>query len=245
MADSPRRTLQKLFPLILIPTLGLMAGCGSSVGAGDLRFRSVESNRLFSEHFAKAYYSQSDDGDRTVVLINDGLPQAGPAEGPLDPVASEPLRQVVRFRILWNPLHGTRIDAPSTTNCVIDWIVRDTSSQAAVDSLHYQGAGYVSASQTEKGLVITVRSAALDAAARTGELADPVGRCIVNGKFIAIRDDQLVAATVARMDEMPLAEATPAAAQVPSRTMSFSPTVPEDNSNSVQNSGPPSRQPSP
>ena len=209
--------------LILSFTL-LAVGCSGSAGGAKMQLRSVDSARSFSETFPQAFYSQSDDGDRVVVLINDGLPrETGASVGPVKPIQNVPLRQVVRFKILWNPLHGTRIDAPSTTNCVIDWVIREAGPNPGADSLRYQGAGFVITRANDSGLGITVRSATLDAAARSGNLADPIGRCILSGKFTAVHDDQVVEATTRRMDQLPLSRNTMPSSDAMARSSSVRP----------------------
>ena len=195
-----------LLPIALIGSLFLAAGCSSQRYSASLQFRSIDTSHLFTERFSHAYFSQSDDGDRTVVLIDEGLPRTSSSpNGPLQPLKTIPLIQVVRFKILWNPLHGTRIDAPSTTNCIIDWVIRENGPQPTTDTLRYQGAGFVTAYGGPDSLTIKIRNSTLAAASHSGDLQDPLGRCEMTGSFTADRNDELVASTASRMDQIAFA----------------------------------------
>jgi hypothetical protein len=186
-----------LIPLLLL----FVGGCAaSSPKPAVLSLQSIGNGHGFAQTFPHAYFSQSDDGDREVVLINDGiLKRPTPSAGPIQPVASLPLTQVMHFKILWNPLPDTHTDAPSTTNAIIDWTIRTARPGEVGDSLHYQGAGFVEVDGDNQRLTLTIRNATLQATGHTGILVDPLGNCSLNGEFVAYRNDSLVQATIADM----------------------------------------------
>jgi hypothetical protein len=189
-----------VFPLILL----LAGGCASTSAPKPaiLSLRSSSNGRGFAQTFPEAYFSQSDDGDREILLINDGVAQTPTHEaGPLQPVASLPLAQYMHFKILWNPLPGTHTDAPSTTNAVIDWTIRASPPGRAGDSLHYRGAGFVELDGNSHSLFLIIRNASLELTSHTGSLVDPLGTCTINGHFLAIRNDGLVNGTLADLDQ--------------------------------------------
>ena len=177
----------------------LTGGCASNSAPRPavLSLRSAASGRNFAQTFPRAYFSQSDDGDREIILINDGFAVVKPTAGPLQPVAALPLQQIMHFKILWNPLPDTHTDAPSTTNAVIDWTISSARPGVTGDSLHYRGAGFVQVDGDSQSLTLTIRNATLVPAAHTGSLVDPLGTCAVSGRFTALRNDGLVQATVA------------------------------------------------
>ena len=206
-------------------------GCASSPPKpAVLSLQSASTGHGFAQTFPHAYFSQSDDGDREILLVNDGLTQhpADQAAGPLQPVKALPLAQFMHFKILWNPLPGTHTDAPSTTNAVIDWTVRASPPGQQGDSLHYRGAGFVQIDGDSQRLWLTIRNATLQLTSRTGSLVDPLGTCSVSGKFEAVRNDGLVQGTLADLNGQPAAAPVDAAAQI-------GPTA----------SGPPPRSPAP
>jgi hypothetical protein len=175
----------------------LAAGCSSTPAPALLALRPVAGGRGFAQRFPRAYFSQADDGDREVVLIDDGYTAApAPAAGPLQPVATTPLQQFMSFKILWSPLHGTRSDAPSATNALIDWTIRASRPGRADDYMHYQGAGFVLVDGDSQFLTLDIRNASLEPTQHSGGLSDPLGPCTISGRFTAARDDGLVQATL-------------------------------------------------
>jgi hypothetical protein len=214
----------------LLPLLVLfVAGCSSNPTPKPavLSLRSFSSGHTFAQSFPRAYFSQSDDGDREIVLINDGFAAVKPTGGPLQPVATLPLQQIMHFKILWNPLPDTHTDAPSTTNAVIDWTISSARPGIAGDSLHYRGAGFVQIDGSPERLTLTIRNATIEPTAHTGSLMDPLGTCAINGRFTALRNDGLVNATVADLHAQPTSPPVEASAEM-------APT----------NAGPPPRSPS-
>lgn len=208
-----------LLPFFLLITGGCAASSSKSNPA-ILSLHSITSARGYAQTFPHAYFSQSDDGDREVVLMNDRYSKAvDPVAGPLQPVETIPLDQVMHFKILWNPLPGTHTDAPSTTNAVIDWTIRAAGPGEEGDSLHYRGAGFVQVDGDSQRITLTIRNVTLNPTSRTGSMVDPLGTCSVNGRFTAIRNDGLVLAAIADLQMHPAARPVEAAAQMdpPSR----------------------------
>jgi len=207
-----------LLPLLLF----LIGGCAASTPKpAVLSLHSAAGGRGFAQTFPNAYFSQSDDGDRQVVLINGGYAKiATHSAGPLQPVEALPLSQVMRFKILWSPLPGTHTDAPSTTNAIIDWTIRAARPGEEGDSLHYRGAGFVDVNGDSQRLTLTIRNLTLEPTSRTGSLVDPLGTCSVNGSFTAVRNDGLVQATIADLQSQPVeaaAQMGPGSTGPPSR----------------------------
>jgi hypothetical protein len=190
-------------PLLLL----LIGGCAASApDPAIISLKSASGGRGFAQTFPHAYFSQSDDGDRQVVLIDDGRSKivAPPTAGPIQPTAALPLQQVMQFKILWNPLPGTHTDAPSTTNAVIDWTIRAAPAGEQGDSIHYRGAGFVEVDGDSQRLTLTIRSVTLEPTSRTGSLVDPLGTCSLNGTFTAVRDDGMVQSAIADLQAQPV-----------------------------------------
>jgi len=203
---------------LLIPMLALVAvGCASNAPPKPavLSLQSAASGRTFAQTFPRAYFSQSDDGDREVILINDGFVAVKPTGGgPLQPVATLPLQQIMHLKILWNPLPDTRTDAPSATNAVIDWTITSVRPGETGDSLRYRGAGLVQVSGGNQRLTLTIRNATIEPTGHSGSLVDPLGVCWVNGTFTAMRNDGLVQATIADLHASPEGRSVEASAEL-------------------------------
>jgi hypothetical protein len=212
---STRAANLPFFPVILLLLL-FVAGCASNPAPKPavLSLRSTTSGRTFAQSFPRAYFSQSDSGDREIILINDGFVAVKPTGGPLQPVATLPLQQIMHFKILWNPLPDTHTDAPSTTNAVIDWTISSSRPGVAGDSLHYRGAGFVQVDGGNDRLTLTIRNATIEPTAHSGSLVDPLGTCSINGSFTAMRNDGLVNAMVADLHAETTASPVEAAAQI-------------------------------
>jgi hypothetical protein len=207
----------------------LVGGCaGSTPRPAVLSLQSEAGGREFAQTFPHAYFSQNDDGDREIILINDGnVKPAHPTAGPIQPVAALPLQQVMHFKILWNPLSGTHTDAPSTTNAVINWTIRAARPGEAGDSLHYRGAGFVQLEGDSQRLEIVIRNASIQPTSHTGILVDPLGTSTLNGRFVAYRNDGLVKGALADLQNEPPTASEASAEMDPS------------------SSGPPPRSPAP
>ena len=207
---TSNQQLLRLLPLLLL----FVTGCSSNPTPKPavLSLRSFSTGHTFDQTFPRAYFSQSDDGDREIILINDGFTAVKPTGGPLQPVATLPLQQIMHFKILWSPLPDTHTDAPSTTNAVIDWTISSARPGVSGDSLHYRGAGFVQIDGGSQRLTLTIRNATIEPTAHTGSLMDPLGTCAINGHFTALRNDGLVNATVADLHAQPGSSPVEAAA---------------------------------
>jgi hypothetical protein len=206
-----------LFPLLFLVLVLVSGGCASNAPPKPavLSLESTASGRTFAQTFPHAYFSQADDGDREIILINDGFVAAKPTSGgPLQPVAALPLQQIMHLKILWNPLPDTRTDAPSTTNAVIDWTITSARPGETGDSLHYRGAGFVQIYGGYQRLTLTIRNATIEPTGHTGALVDPLGACRLNGTFTAMRNDGLVEATVADLHGTPEIHSVEASAEL-------------------------------
>ncbi len=195
--------------LLLLSALALVALTGCQSGTTPpavVGLQSDTTGKSFTQNFPQAYFSVTPEGDRDVVLIDEGIPKNITAQhGTIQPVSTIPLRQVMHFKILWDPPHGTQADAPSTTNAIIDWTIRTTDRSGNSDTLRYQGAGFVLTDSSRSEMYLRVRSASLESGQHTGNLIDPIGKCSMSGSFTAYRNDDLVTATIADMREEPVA----------------------------------------
>lgn len=194
------------------------AGCTSN-GPTRLRLHSQGSDRLYSQQFTQAYFSETNAGEYEVVLISDGVEGPPRDDKPLEATQTAPLRQVVAIRIHWRPPHGTRADHPSATNSVVDWYVIADSTDQTRDRLHYQGAAFVRIYPKEKVAHVVVRSGSLTPLEISGSLSDPVGESSISGSFVAKRNDTMVAAvtTPIRMESLARVR-TAGAKQAPPRS---------------------------
>jgi hypothetical protein len=227
-SQEPPMNLRQYFLLPIFAAI--CGGCASNPTPKPavLSLQSAASGRSFAQKFPQAYFSQADDGDREVVLINDGyVKPVKQVEGPLQPVALVPLEQIMHFKILWNPLPGTHTDAPSTTNALIDWTITSSRPGQTGDSLRYRGAGFVQVDGGYDRLTLTIRNAMIQPTSHTGSLVDPLGNCTLNGSFTALRNDGLVHATVAQLQGEPASPPVEASAEM-----------------DPANGGPPTRSPS-
>jgi hypothetical protein len=214
------RNLSQAICVILLAALA--GGCASD--AATLRFQSVESGKFAVREFRRAYYSKTEDGQYTAVLTDDGINAAPAKSSGAIPAATStaPLRQVVSIRVLWRPLRGSKPDAPSTTNAVIDWYVRSNTDPASKDMLHYRGAGFISIYGSGETARFTVRNARVELAEQSGRLQDPLGQTELTGSFLATRSDTLAASSLQTGTESPdLHRASPASSHMgpPPRTM--------------------------
>jgi hypothetical protein len=186
----------RLAPVLLLPLL--LTGCFSLPSSNKLTFRSNQNGETYSQAFKQAYYSRTADGQYDVVLLANGItPRPTKSSGPIASAPGGPLDQTVQVRVLWKPLRGAKPDAPSATNSVIDWYVQTTDSGA--DRLHYRGAGLVSVSEGKNTAKFNIRNAQVALREGAGRLHDPLGASSLNGSFQAIRNDDIVASTIAQL----------------------------------------------
>lgn len=197
-------------PLLLV--LPLLGGCGSK--AANLTFNSDHNGTQYTQQFRQAVFARAEGGEYDLVLVEDGIGAAPRARshGPLLSSAAAPLSQTVYIRVLWKPLRGSKPDAPSATNSVIDWYVRATDSGDRGDRLHYRGAGFVTIYDYGDEARFVIRNAHLQLTNASDRLQDPLGASSVTGSFLAIRQDELVASQIKLLQE-PSAPPAPALPQ--------------------------------
>jgi hypothetical protein len=169
---------------LLLTLSAALCGCASQ---SRLTVAPTRSREIFSQRFDKAFSSRDEAGDYRIVLLDDGLnvPQN---TGPLHPTATPPVRQVVRIRLFWRPMLGTKPDFPSASNAAIDWYVMGTGSREAIDMIHYQGVGFVSVRTAAGGATVTIHTALLNPVASCGRMADPIGVTKLSGTFFALNN---------------------------------------------------------
>jgi hypothetical protein len=180
-----------------------LTGCFSA-GPPKLVFRSVDSAKMYTQQFQRAYYSKTNDGEYDIVLVEDGITQAdSKSNGPLISSPTIPLSQIVHIRILWKAPSGSKPDTPSATNAIIDWYVRASDSPDRLDRLHYRGAGFVIVYESTGTSIFDVRSSQLSLSESKGRLQDPLGTTSVLGSFTATLNDGMVASTLESLNDEP------------------------------------------
>ena len=198
-SQAASRRIHTPGPLLLVVLLltGLCSITGCSSGPASLTFKSTHSEDEYSQQFSRAFYSHPENGEYHAVLIEDGIhPNATKPSEPIVASAAAPLSQTVHVRVLWRPIRGTKPDAPSATNSIIDWYVRTNDSASATDHLHYRGAGFVSVSESKGQARFVIRSAHLELADSGGKLRDPLGASSLSGEFVALKNPGVVTSTV-------------------------------------------------
>ncbi|HVT90472.1 MAG TPA: hypothetical protein VHD56_16580, partial [Tepidisphaeraceae bacterium] len=164
--------------------------------------------RKYSQHFTRSFYTITDDGEYNVVLAEDGVwAIKSRSTGPIFPTgANRPLTQTMHIRVLWKPQSGSKPDAPSATNAIIDWYVRSNDSGGGLDHLHYRGVGFVAIYESRNESRFVIRNARMELTDSSGRLQDPLGGASITGSFLALRDDsQVTTALNVLHDEMAVA----------------------------------------
>lgn len=186
---------------VLLVSMIVTAGCKS--GPPSLQFSGEQSNRLYSQTFTRTYYRISEGGEYDIILNEDGImPAPMGKSGPLSSAATAvPLSQTVHIRVRWRPQRGTKPDAPTATNAVIDWYVQSNEPGRQGDRLHYRGAGFVSIYGSGVQSRFVVRNARLELTASAGRLNDPLGPAALTGDFLATRNDGMVSSTLSQLRE--------------------------------------------
>lgn len=163
---------------------------------------SDNSNRQYLQQFSRAYYTQSAGGEYEIILMEDGISTApAKASGPIaSSAATAPLNQTVHIRVQWRPMRGSKADAPTATNAVINWYVR-SNDVGSSDHLHYRGAGFVQVYGSDPKMQFAVRNAHLELTGSSGKLGDPLGPSRLTGTFIAMRGDAQVTSALSMLRE--------------------------------------------
>lgn len=194
--------------------LPLLFSIGCVHRTTGLRFSSTLSGQQFGQRFNRAYFDHTQQGDYDIVLLDDGLrsPTSSGGNAPLQPVPVVSLNQFIHLHVLWKPLHGNKVDAPSTTNAIIDWYVRTNEFVDQPARLHYRGAGYVSVYDGKQIARFVVRAGSLNLVDQTGQMHDPLGSTSLSGSFKAAHDPSLVASLM-NSQEKDLKDATASVAE--------------------------------
>jgi hypothetical protein len=175
-----------LHRLLLLGCLLVATACTSKPG-GTLTLTSLETQQVFSQPFAHAYFSTTDTGDYHIVLINDHYESAASKDPhrALQPTPTPPTRQLIHIHVLWQPMPGTRADSPSATNAAIDWYILGLGTDHHRDLLHYQGAGFVTLRGEGDLRTITLRNTTLQPTRAKGNMTDRLGQTSLQGRIIA------------------------------------------------------------
>lgn len=193
--NCPRRALVALALLAL-----LLGGCAGETAS--LQLVSNSSGRTYNQNFSRAFYTVGEGGEYDIILSEDGIVSApARSSGPLaTSTAAAPLNQMVYIRVQWRPMRGTKPDAPTATNAVIDWYVR-TNDPNGANHLHYRGAGFVQLYGGDPEIRFVVRNAHVELTGSAGKLSDPLGPSNLTGGFIATRNDAHVNSTLSFIRE--------------------------------------------
>jgi uncharacterized protein YcfL len=173
------------------------AGCSSNTNT--LRLDSADQKRQFSQVFTQAYLAKNDSGDDDIVLVQDDIqPRHPDPSKPLSPDPSVMPRQMVHIRVFWTPMAGVKADHPANTNASIHWcFICQNGPQPGI--IEYTGSGLVIVDKTATGATVTVRKAWMKQGCMRGQLCDPLGPCILKGRFLATQDPDQVKAVIAEI----------------------------------------------
>jgi hypothetical protein len=168
MPDRPSR---RPLPATLLALAFALFTTGCAGPTTQLTVRSLDRRQTYQQRFDSAYAGRSEQGDYDVVLVKGG----------------GSVREVMHVRVLWKPMKGTKLDHPSATNAVIDWIVWDGSQgpDGGGAFIAYTGAGFVDLSRSGDTAKLDIRNATLSPTSRHGSMNDPLGRTKLTGTVVA------------------------------------------------------------
>lgn len=187
------------FPLggsfVLICTM--LTGCGASQPV--LSVVPIQTQQKYLEQFTQAYVTRNAAGDYEVVLIEDPLDEsdAGDAGQPLSPSSAASLRHVLRIRLLWRPVPGTKADSPASTNASLHWYVLGGATAEGTSLIHYSGTAFVAIATNGPGAEVTIHNGELKFVEKHGDLIDPLKSFKIDGKFDAVEGDARLAEILA------------------------------------------------
>ena len=181
LSASPRRVTavcgQALLVVISLCSLG---GCApQSPGSVTL----AAGDRTFDQTFAAAYYSNALGGDSDIVLLDRAAKAALDGHPNNDPV-----RQVMRIRVLWNATRELKADHTSASNATLHWYVLGNTAETASDVIEYSGTAMAVLESDGNQTLCSVRGASMRMVARRGTLYDPIGKASLTGTIRAKSD---------------------------------------------------------
>ena len=194
MNFNPRFIRQFFASLALVACSAAVCGC-SSGGSARITFSGDGKRVPVYQQFPAAYISSSKDGEYDIVLVSDVIGNAGEVRTdrkPLRPVTQPPVQQAMHIHVFWRPVQGAMVRESSITNAIIHWYVFGSAEGSTVNSLHYQGAGFVALSPGSQSASITIGDAQIQPKDSRGNMKDPVGTSRVTGSIIAVRNDARV-----------------------------------------------------
>lgn len=172
--------MRKALALAVI-ALGL-TGCAADDGMAHLSVQKSASDDQFVASFDRALFTESPGGVTDLVLLSgEQLPTSPDAAG-------RAVRQVVHVRVLWNPTRTIRLDSPSAGNAMVDW----TISAGDTDRVTYTGSCWARVSVDGDEADVDLREATVSVRQVKGQMADPLQRAKLSGKFVAKRSDATV-----------------------------------------------------
>jgi len=176
----------RLLVLILL-SVGL-AGC--VLHHSDLQFTANDGQRELRQRFDQAFCRELPNGDKEIVLLNNGV-VPGQDEGRQGLQAAVDLlpQQVVYIRMFWKPMIF-RADHPAAANASIHWYVLGTNPTDGW--LDYSGTALVTFDGSGDARSIEVLTAWVSAVTKHGELVDPIGLGTIEGHIKALVDSSRV-----------------------------------------------------
>jgi len=176
----PTTSLFRGAALMAIALGALAAGCASEAPHSQLTLTSVEHDRTFAQQFSHAFVSRDPDGTTDLVLLDRA------AEGALiGTKGNAPVRQIMHLRVLWNPKRDQKAEHNSASNATLHWYVMGNTPDSSCHILEYAGTAFVLVNDSEDGVDLTIRNAAIKPVACRGDLQDPVGSCTMAGAIHA------------------------------------------------------------
>jgi hypothetical protein len=187
---------QKALPVAAALLFGCLTGCSSD--QGNLQMVSLDQQRDFSQSFSRAYIRHDPTGDSDIVLVRDETDiRNDDPNKPLTPDAHVMPRQLVHIRVYWRALSG-KADHPASTNASLRWCLLGDGTGDA-NSLEYGGSGLVLISDSGNWATVTIRRAWMKPIAQRGNMIDPIGPSMLQGKIHAVNDPQHVKALLAQI----------------------------------------------
>lgn len=177
-----------LKPLLTLTLLLAALTTGCATESPTISVRSEQNDAQYVAHFDRAIFSQATDGQVDLVLIAGAPGKDANIEMPLQASRTQAVQQVVHMRVLWAPRKSIRIDSPSASNTTVNWHVIAGSN----DHLTYSGACWAKVDIDGDEAEVDLRNATITISSVSGNVADPLKRATLEGKFVATRSDSAV-----------------------------------------------------
>jgi len=165
-----------------------LSGCASR--HSDLCFTANDGRHELRQRFDQAFCREFPNGDKDIVLLNDGIVPGNDAGSQGLEAARDLLpRQVVYIRMFWKPVIF-RPDHPAAANASLHWYV--LGMNPGDGWIDYSGTALVTFDGSGDTRSIEVIAAWMTATTKHGQLTDPIGLGSIKGKIKAVVDSARV-----------------------------------------------------